>query len=111
MHRENARLRMRSNHQDETEEQTKLRRENNRLAKKRKRQAETEEQTKLHRGNDSLAKKRKCQANTEEQTANCHAETEEHKDDMANAINWSKKEAMKFLHRTKILRILTNIRL
>ncbi len=79
-------------------------RENNRLAKKRKRQAKTEEQTKLHRENDSLAKKRKCQANTEEQTANCHAKTEEHKDDMANVINWSKKEAMKFLHRTKDLK-------
>ncbi len=79
-------------------------RENNRLAKKRKRQAETEKQTKLHRENDSLAKKRKHQANTEEQTANCHAETEEHKDDVANVINWSKKEAIKFLHRTKDLK-------
>ncbi len=95
---------MKRNCRDETEEQTKLRRENSRLAKKRKRQAETEEQTKLHRKNDSLAKKRKHQANTEEQTANCHAKTEEHKDDMANVINWSKKEAMKFLCRTKDLK-------
>ncbi len=45
--------------------------------------------------------RRKRQAKTEEQTANCHAKTEEHKDDMAYVINWSKKEAIKFLHRTK----------
>jgi hypothetical protein len=45
--------------------------------------------------------RRKRQAKTEEQTVNCHAKTEEHKDDMAYVINQSKKEAMKFLHRTK----------
>ncbi len=63
----------------------------------------------MKRENDRLAKKRKCQAKTEEQTANCCAKIEEHKDDMANLINWSMKEAMNILHRTKILQILTNI--
>ncbi len=103
-HRENARLRMKRNCQDETEEQTKLRRKNNRLNMKRKREAETEDQTKLQRENNKLAMRRKRQTETEEKTANCHAKTEEHKDDMANVINRLKKEAMKFLHRTKDLK-------
>ncbi len=55
----------------------------------------------MQRENDRLEKKRKCQANTEEQTANCCAKIEEHKDDMANVINRSMKEAMKNLHRTE----------
>jgi hypothetical protein len=99
-HRENVRLMMKRNHQDETEEQPKLRRKSNRLNMKRKREAKIEEQTKLQRENNNmLAMRKKRQAKTEEKTANCHAETEEHKDDMANVINWSKKEAIKLLHR------------
>ena len=31
----------------------------------------------------------------------CHSETEENKDDMEDVISRSKKEALKFLHRTK----------
>ena len=64
-----------------------MHRENNRLAKKRKHQAKTEEQTKLQREKNRLVMRRKCQAKTEEQTANCHAKTEEHEDDMANVIS------------------------
>jgi hypothetical protein len=100
-HSKNDRLAKKRKHQAKTEEQTKLHRENNRLEKKRKHQAMTEEQTKLQRKKNRLATRRKCQAKTEEQTANCHAKTEEHKDDMANVITWSMKEAMIFLHRTK----------
>ncbi len=100
-HRKNDRLAKKGKRLAETDKQTKLRRENNRLNMKRKRQAKTEEQTKLLRENDRLAKNGKCQAKTEEQTANCCAKIEEHKDDMANVIDWSMKEAMKILHRTK----------
>jgi hypothetical protein len=101
--KENDRLAKKRNPLVETEEQSKLNRKNNRLYAKRKREAETEEQTKLQRENNKLAMRRKGQAETEEKIANCHAKTDEHKDDMANVINRLKKEAMKFLHRTKDL--------
>ena len=108
LHNEKVRLTRKRKRQSETEEETKWHRENNRLAQMRKRQAKTEEQTNFHRENNRLAKKRKRKAK-KEQAANCHSETEEHKDDMEDVINQSKKEAMKFLLRTKDLRILTNI--
>ena len=103
LHNEKVRLTRKRKRQSETEEETKWHRENNRLAQMRKRQAETEEQRNLHRENDRLAKKRKSKAK-KEQAANCHSETEEHKDDMEDVINRSKKEAMKFLYRTKDLK-------
>jgi len=31
----------------------------------------------------------------------CYSEAEDHEDDMEHVISWSKKEALKFLHRTK----------
>ena len=97
-HRENMRLRMKKNRRDETEEQKEILEGNNRLAKKRKRGAETEKQTNVQRENNKLAMRRKRQA------GNCHSKTEEHKDDMEDVINLSKKEAMKFLHRAKDLK-------
>ena len=65
--------------------------------KTRKREAETEEETKCRRESDKLVKRRFRQAIKE----HCHSETEEHKDDMEDVISRSKKEALKFLHRTK----------
>ena len=102
--REKSKVAMQTRRELETKEQTALakdkHREKQRLSKSRKRQAETEEQTNLHRENDRLANKRKSKAE-KEQAANCHSETEEHKDDMEDVISRSKKEALKFLHRTK----------
>ena len=99
-HREKKRLNMRKKRQAETEEQTNLHNEKVRLTMKRKREAETEEETKWHREKNKLAKTRKRQAIKE----HCHSETEEHKDDMEDVISRSKKEALKFLHRTKDLK-------
>jgi hypothetical protein len=86
--------------QAETEEQTKWHNEKVRLTMKRKRQAETEEETKWHRGKNKLVKTRKRHVIKE----HCHSKTEEHKDDMEYVISRSKKEALKFLHRTKDLK-------
>ena len=51
----------------------------------------------MEQKNNNLLMTRKRQAIKE----HCHSETEEHKDDMEDVIRRSKKEAMKFLHRTK----------
>ena len=91
---------MRKTHQAETEKQSHLHREINKLVKKRKREAETEEETKCRRESDKLVKRRFRQAIKE----HYHSETEDHKDDMEDVISRSKKEAMKFLHRTKDLK-------
>ena len=111
---------MRKTRQAETEEEAKLHRESDKLAKRRKREAETEGETNLNNDKVRLAMKRKREAETEEETKllkeinklakrrfrqaikdNYHSETEEHKDAMEDVISRSKKEALKFLHRTK----------
>jgi len=86
-HREKKRLKMKKTRQAETVEEAKLHKESDKLAKRRKREAETEEETKWHTESDKLAKRRKWQAEKE----HCHSKTEEHKDDMVDVINWSKK--------------------
>ena len=119
-HREKKRLKMRKTRQAETEEEANLRLEKQTLSKSRKQQAENEEQTKWHNEKVRLTMKRKREAETEEETKwhreknklaktrkchvikeHCHSKTEEHKDDMEDVISRSKKEALKFLHRTK----------
>ena len=52
--------------------------------------------------------KRKREAEKLGKKIQLHSETDEHKDDMEDVISWSKKKALKFLHRTKDLIILTN---
>ena len=99
-HREKKRLKMRKTRQAETEEEANLRLEKQTLSKSRKREGETEEETKWHTESDKLAKRRKRQAEKE----HCHSKTEEPKDDMEDVIRRSKKEALKFLHRTKDLK-------
>ena len=120
LHREINKLAMKRKHKAETEEETKSDREKQRLSKSRKRQAMTEEQTNLHNEKVRLTMKRKREAETEEETnwhsqknklaktrnrqaikKHCHSETEVHKDNMEDVISRSKKEAMKFIHRTK----------
>ena len=119
-HREKKRLKMRKTRKAETEEEAKLHRESDKLAKRRKREGETEEETNLHNEKVRFVMKRKREAETEEETKwhreknklaktrkchvikeHCHSKTEEHKDDMEDVISRSKKEALKFLHRTK----------
>ena len=111
---------MKKKREAETEKQSHLHREINTLAKKRTREAETEEESHLHREINELAKKRKREAETEEEKIcqkqknklaktryrqaikeHCYSEAEDHKDDMEDVISRSKKEALKFLHRTK----------
>jgi hypothetical protein len=74
-----------------------VQREKSKLAMKRKREAETEEGKKWHRQKNKLAKTRYRQAIKE----HCYSKTEDHKDDMEDVISRSKKEALKFLHKTK----------
>ncbi len=81
----------------ETEKQLHLHREISKLAMKRKQEAETEEENICQRQKNKLAKTRYRQAIKE----HCYSETEDHKDDMEDVISRSKKEALKFLHRTK----------
>jgi len=97
LHRELSKLAMNRKREAEPEEEKNLHREINKLAKERKREAETEEETKCHRESGKLAKRRFRQAEKE----HCHSKTEENKDDMEDVISRSKKEALKFLHRTK----------
>jgi hypothetical protein len=91
---------MKRKQEAETEEETKWHRHKKKLVKTRKREAETEEETKCRRESDKLVKRRFRQAIKE----HCHSETEENKDDMEDVIRRSKKEALKFLHRTKDLK-------
>ncbi len=64
---------------------------------KRKREAEYDEQKQIHNELVRLSMKKKREA----EKIKLHSETEEHKDDMEDVISRSKKEALKFLHRTK----------
>jgi len=96
-HREKQRPAMKRKREAETAEESHLHREINTLAKKRKREAETEEETKCHRQKNKLAKTRYRQAVKE----HCYSEAEDHRDDKKDVISRSKKEALKFLHRTK----------
>jgi len=96
-HREIKRLKMRKTRQAETEKQSHLHREISKLAMKRKREAETEEEKICQRQKNKLAKTRYHQAIKE----HGYSEAEDHKDDMEDVISRSKKEALKFLHRTK----------
>jgi len=99
-HKDKHNEKKRKKRQAESDEQKQNHNDKVRLTMKRKREAETEEETKWHREKNKLAKTRKRQAIKE----HCHSETEEHKDDMEDVISWSKKEALKFLHRTKDLK-------
>jgi len=120
LHRESNKLAKKRIREAETEKQSHLHREINKLAKKRKREAETEEESHLHREINKLAMKRKQEAETEEGKKcqrqknklaktryrqaimeHCYSEAEDHRDDMEDVISRSKKEALKFLHRTK----------
>jgi len=120
LHREIKQLAMKRTCEAETEEESHLHMEINKLAKKRKQEAETEEESHLHREINKLAKKRKREAETDEEKKmseaknklaktryrqaekeHCHSKTEENEDDMEDVISRSKKEALKFLHRTK----------
>jgi hypothetical protein len=96
-HREKQRLAMKRKREAETEEESHLHREINMLAKKRKREAETEEEKICQKQKNKLAKTRYRQAIKE----HCYSEAEDHKDDMEDVISRSKKEALKFLLRTK----------
>jgi hypothetical protein len=99
-HKDKHNEKKRKKRQAESDEQKQNHNDKVRLTMKRKREAETEEETKWHREKNKLAKTRKRHVIKE----HCHSETEEHKDDMEDVISRSKKEAMKFLHRTKDLK-------
>jgi len=100
-HREKSKYAIQMRRKLETKEQTALakdkHREIKRLKMRKTRQAETEKQSHLHREISKLAMKRKREAETEEKKI-CQREN---KDDMEDVISRSKKEALKFLHRTK----------
>ena len=100
-HREREMFAIRMRRDLETKEQTALakdkHREKKRLAMKRKWEAETEEEKICQWQKNKLAKTRYRQAIKE----HCYSEAEDHKDDMEDVISRSKKEALKFLHRTK----------
>ena len=63
--------------------------DNNKLAMKRKQEAETEEETIWHRDNNNTLMRRTRHA------------IKEHCDNMKDVISRSKKEEIKFLHKTK----------
>jgi len=69
-----------------------------------KQDAESDEQKQIHNEQVRLLMKRKREAEKLAKKIKLHSKTEEHKDDMEDVISWSKKEALKFLHRTKDLK-------